>query len=194
MKQILSLPLILLLPSLLTANIGPAGFKQFKNYYFVETGTYCGTAVAQALKEGFSEVRSIEFDLKSYSLAQNRFKKNTNVKLFHGNSINQLWEMIKDIDQPITFWLDAHIFPPLPNGNKNCPLLEELDQIKRHHIKVHTILIDDMHCAGTAAFDGLTKTDLIKKILEINPNYKITYVSGGDKGEYPENVMVASIN
>lgn len=101
--------------------------------------------------------------------------------------------MIKDINQPITFWLDAHIFPPRTDGGKNCPLIEELDQIKRHPIKTHTILIDDMHCAGTAAFDFLTKEDLIQKIHEINPEYKIRYIPGGNDGEYPENVMVAII-
>lgn len=50
MKRFLS---ILLLFSYSLANIGPQGFKEFKNRYFVETGTFCGDAVARALSEGF---------------------------------------------------------------------------------------------------------------------------------------------
>lgn len=36
---------------------------------------------------------------------------------------------IKKLNAPITFWLDAH------SGNQ-CPLIEELEQIKRHKIKI----------------------------------------------------------
>lgn len=50
-----------------------------------------------------------------------------------------------------------------------------------------------MHCADTILFDGLTKDDLIRKIKEINPDYVISYVAGGEVDEYPNNVMVARI-
>lgn len=176
----------------LLANIGPQGFGQFLNKYFVETGTFSGDGISKALGAGFKHIRSVEFDLNFVNSARQRFANNPNVKIIHGSSAEALWKTIMDIEEPITFWLDAHIFPPLPG--KNCPLIEELEQIKKHPIKTHTILIDDMHCAGTAAFDFLVQADLIAKILEINPNYKITYVPGGDEGEYPQNVMVASID
>lgn len=110
-----------------------------------------------------------------------------------GDSSKDLWALIKDIDAPMTFWLDAHIFPPRPDGGKNCPLIEELEQIKRHPIKTHTILIDDMHCCGSQAFDYLTQDDFIAKLLEINPNYHISFVPRGDAGEYPVNVLVAQV-
>lgn len=174
------------------ANIGPAGFGQFKNHYFVETGTYGGEGILKALEAGFKEVRSIEFDEEYFEHAKESFSKYKNVKIWHGDSSKDLWTMIHDIRGPITFWLDAHIFPSWPD-QKNCPLIEELEQIKRHPIKTHTILIDDMHCAGTLSFDYLTREDLIKKILEINPSYEISYIPGGGVGEYPHNVMVASI-
>lgn len=177
----------------LVANMGPQGFGHYMNRYFVETGTFGGGGVDKALKAGFKEIRSIEFDINHVKYATARFIHNKNVRLYHGSSATGLWDMIKDIQEPITFWLDAHIYPPCV-GAKNCPLIQELEQIKMHPIKTHTILIDDMHCAGTDAFDYLTKEDLMKKLLEINPNYKIFYVPGGDEGEYPQNVMVAMIN
>lgn len=182
----------ILLP--INANMGPQGFGRFLNHYFVETGTYGGDGILKALKTGFKEVRSIDCNRRNVMGTRLRFAHYpTSVKLWHGDSATTLWHMIKDIDQPATFWLDAHVFPPQLYG-KNCPLIAELEQIKWHPIKTHTILIDDMHCAGTAAFDYLTREDLIAKILEINPNYTISYVPGGDDGEYPTNVMVATCN
>lgn len=192
MKNII-LCLTVVLQGNLMANIGPQGFFDFPNQIFVETGTYGGTGVQKALDAGFTEVRSIELDENNFRYSQQRFAHKANVKLFKGDSSLDLWNVIKDIDQPITFWLDAHVFPPRQDGGKNCPLLEELDQIKLHPIKNHTILIDDMHCSGTEAFDYLTIDDLKKKLLEINENYTISFVPGGDEGEYPENVMVARI-
>lgn len=193
MKKFFSISLCLLAGSSLIANIGPDGFGDFLNHYFVETGTYCGNGVIKALQAGFQEVRSIEFDNNNYNTSRARLAGCKNVKIVHGSSACDLWNLIQDINQPITFWLDAHICPALADGGKNCPLLEELEQIKWHPIKNHTILIDDMHCANTQLFDYLTKDDLIKKILEINPDYQISYVRGGDDGEYPNNVMVARV-
>jgi hypothetical protein len=177
----------------LMANIGPQGFEEFLNYYFVETGTYSGEGVKKALEAGFSKIRSIESEHFYFTHAQKRFANSPNVKIYQGDSSKDLWNVIKRIRKPITFWLDAHISPPRADGGKNCPLIEELEQIKRHPIKSHIILIDDMHCCGTADFDFLTKEDLIQKLLEINPDYKIGYVDGGDQGEYKDNVMVASL-
>jgi hypothetical protein len=99
--------------------------------------------------------------------------------------------LIEDIHEPVTFWLDAHICPARTDGGKNCPLIEELEQIKQHPVKNHIILIDDMHCCNTELFDFMNQNDFIAKILEINPDYEIRYVDGGNDGEYKNNVMVA---
>ena len=48
-----------------------------------------------------------------------------------------------------------------------------------------------MHCCNTELFDFMNQNDLITKILEINPDYNIFYVDGGNDGEYKDNVMVA---
>lgn len=174
------------------ANIGPDGFKAYLNDYFVETGTLGGESIKKALQDGFKFARSIEFDIKNFRFCTAELAQYPQVQLYHGSSQTQLWDMIKDITSTITFWLDAHIYPPLPDA-KNCPLFEELEQIKRHPIKTHTILIDDMHCAGTESFDGITKEELIAKILEINPAYTISYIAGGKHGECPNNIMVAVV-
>ena len=176
----------------LSANVGPQGFSEFLSGYFIETGTFGGDGVQKALDAGFPLVRSMEYDRRHARDSRNRFMGNEKVSIYDGDSSVDLWDMIKDINEPVTFWLDAHIFPPREDGGKNCPLIQELDQIKRHPINTHTILIDDLHCCNTAAFDYLTREDLINKLLEINSNYQISYRDGGNDGEYPNNIMVAT--
>lgn len=174
------------------ANMGPQGFKDFSNYYFVETGTFGGNSVMKALETGrFQEIYSMDIDLSFVLYSRARFPSNPHVHIVQADSSKDLAEIIRPLDKPITFWLDAHMNPPGPKGKKNTPLLEELEQIKHHPIKTHTILIDDLHCCGTILFDFLTKKDIIRKVLEINPDYIIEYVAGGDDGEYPNNVLVA---
>lgn len=184
---------LLISSSSIFANMGPQGFGQFPNYYFVETGTLGGGGILLALKTAsFSRIYSMDIEPSHVNYCKARFKKIPHIKIVTGNSEYDLGKLIAPLNKPITFFLDAHNGSPV-EGAKNTPLLEELEQIKQHPIKTHTILIDDMHCCGTLFFDYLTKEDLIAKILEINPNYTIDYVAGGDEGEYPNNVMVARI-
>ncbi len=172
------------------AKIGPQGFAPFVQGYFVETGTSDGNGIEQALRAGFSQMRSIELNPLSYKTAHNRFKDQQNVQIYFGNSKSDLGKIIEDIQEPITFWLNAHAAFFGMTGEP-CPLLEELNQIKNHPIKNHIILIDNMNYCGTKDFDYLRQQTLIAKILEINPNYTIRYVDGGDAGECKDCVMVA---
>ena len=187
------LSLSLLFSCVTMANMAPGGFKPFVRTYFIETGSLKGNAIRQALTAGFKKVRSLEIDQSLVRDVQRRFKNNPDVLVIQGESGAMLYDMIKDINQEVTFWLDAHNGTYNPSGN-NTPILRELEQIKQHHIKTHTILIDDMHCAGKELFDFITKDMIIAKIKEINPDYEISYVTGGDDGECPENVMVARVH
>lgn len=192
MKKFLVLSLLFIL--FVDANMAPEGFERFPNYYFVETGTYRREGILLALRAGFPEIHSVEIDAHFVKEAKKRFINQSNVYIHEGDSGLVLWDVIKDLDKPITFWLDGHNGFPDPNSSaKNCPLMEELDQIKQHHIKTHTIIINDMHCCETLLFDFLTQEQIMQKILEINPNYVIEFVPGGGIGEYPVNIMVARV-
>ncbi|MFC1841596.1 hypothetical protein ACFLYA_00825 [Candidatus Dependentiae bacterium] len=177
------------------ANMNPKGFKRFSNYYFVETGTYEGEGVKLALKAGFPVICSIEIIHEFVIKATACFAHYPNVHIMEGDSGKILWDVIKNMDRPITFWLDGHNSngPGPNNTNKNTPLMEELEQIKMHPIKCHTIIIDDIRCCETIHFDYLTKEQIINKILEINPEYKITYINGGIRGEIKDDILVARI-
>jgi len=193
LKRFIKIIILCLLPTIGIANISPAGFEEFPNYYFVETGTYLGKGIRFALRAQFAEIHSIEINPLFVAKARKLFVGYTNVHVWQGDSSSDLWNIIKNLDQQITFWLDGHCGSPRKDGGKNTPLIDELEQIKMHPIKTHTILIDDMHCCNTILFDWLSKDDIKQKILEINPNYRISFIDGGDRAEYKNNVMVAQV-
>jgi hypothetical protein len=90
--------------------------------------------------------------------------------------------MIKDINVPITFWLDAHESGgETAKGLHGDPILQELDIIKRHQLKNHTIMIDDLR--------GMSNKEIENKLLEINPNYKFCF----EDGFVPNDVLVARL-
>lgn len=176
-------------------------FEKYPNKYFVETGTWVGAGVLMALEVGFQEIHSIELSDYFYSFSVDRFKGLTNVHIWKGDSGVILSDIIAPINEPITFWLDGHwcgddinhpsagFAAPSYKGDEYTPLMRELEAIKAHPIKTHTIIIDDVRCFETYLFQGLSKKNVIKKIKEINPNYKIVY----ENGCVPDDVLVAYI-
>lgn len=83
-------------------------FSENLNKYFVETGTCLGGGVLKALDAGFENIRSVELSERLHNYAKEHNEGNPQVKLYLGDSTILLWEMIKDIEDPITFLLDAH--------------------------------------------------------------------------------------
>ena len=183
MSKILKLKFLIFflfgLNSLLFATTKINTFEKFSNDYFVESGSYEGESIQRAQKAEFQHIYSIEISKKYYDICKKKFSYNPNIKLFLGDSGDILYEVIKNIDSTITFWLDGHYSGGATGkGKSNTPILRELDQIKKHPIKNHTILIDDMADCNTPWFDYVTRSQIIGKIKEINPNYEISYIDG----------------
>jgi hypothetical protein len=69
--------------------------------------------------------------------------------IFQGDSAMQISKIIKMIDEPALFWLDAHFSQGITaKGTVVTPILNELEQILRRPFK-DVILIDDAE-----SFDG----------------------------------------
>lgn len=166
-------------------------FKKYPNIVFIETGSYLGDGIQQALSAGFQNIISIELSDKYHSISTNRFINKPNVKVIKGDSYKVLPDIIKDINTNITFWLDGHYScEDTALGDYWSPLMQELDAIKEHSIKTHTILIDDMRCwEEPNTTHGFFKDDILRKLLEINSNYKFTYEDGLQKND----ILVAHI-
>jgi hypothetical protein len=166
--------------------------EKYKNPIFFETGTYLGDSVALALEVGFDKVISVEINEELQSNNELLFKEQIEkgrVELHLGDTLLLLDKIVDKIEQPTTFWLDAH-YDFGVCGVKRCPLYEELDFIAQSKIKTHTILIDDVRCFGIGNWgEGISVEGVIEKIKNINPNYNIVY----EHGLVPNDIMVAYI-
>jgi hypothetical protein len=161
-------------------------FQKYKNQYFVETGTFIGYGVQQAVKAGFPNIISIELDINLAQKAQQFFASNKNIKIIQGDAIYMLWDIIKTIQEPITFWLDGHYSGGITaKGDVPDPILQELQIINKHPIKIHNILIDDIRLyKGEVSIKLIEIQDLLK---QINKEYKYKLEDGIVK----EDILVA---
>jgi len=115
---------------------------------FVETGTYKGDTTRRAASI-FEHVFTIEGDPHRYKKTLSTFMEYPNIVPLLGNSRIALYSLLKQINEPVIFWLDAHwcggsaIEVSSANGDE-CPLLDELAAIQHHNLAhEHIILIDD---------------------------------------------------
>jgi hypothetical protein len=147
---------------------------------FVETGTYLGETVDLVLKTKlFKTIHTIELNDTLYNDAVAKYKNEKIVKLWHGDSIDSLKDIVSKLKEPATFWLDAHASGELVGGKSGgSPVLDELDIIASSPIKTHTIIIDDCRLFGSAEWSFVKKEDAIERIMKINPDYKLHYLDG----------------
>lgn len=149
-----------------------------------------GNGIQSAIDSEFQKIYSIEISSKYYLYCMNRFRDfiGDKVFLYYGDSSKILKDIVHPINTTITFWLDGHWSgDDTGHGDIYYPLLQELDQIKYHPIKNHTLIIDDVRLFNTEWDLGLSIIQ--NKVLEINPMYKFTFEYG-----YIENdVMVATV-
>lgn len=142
--------------------------EKYSTKILVETGTYLGMMV-NATKDNFKKVYTIELDKKLYLHAKYKFKKFNHIKIYLGDSAKILPKLLKIIQEPSLFWLDAHYSKGLTaKGDKETPILSELTAILSHKIKNHVILIDDANAfAGKNDYPSLD--ELKKFILKKRP-------------------------
>jgi len=149
---------------------------------FIESGSLYGDTIQRALDCGYTTVYSIEIDEGLYNLVKGRFEeqiKNGTVKLFLGSTIGVLPNILKNIDKPVTFWLDAHLHNDDYGVVHNAPVVEELSIISEHHIKNHLVMVDDMRIIRSANWGrGNMEQTVLDNIKTINPDYGITYRNG----------------
>ena len=143
---------------------------------FVETGTHTGGGINIALSCNFKKLYSIEINPEFYNFSKERWKDRSEVSLYLGDSKSEFSKILSQLNESSMFWLDAHI----DNGDATYI---ELDYLKNHSIKNHTILVDDI----SLYFD---RDSIIKEIYKINPNYNISY---GSTWRGNEEILIAKI-
>lgn len=165
--------------------------KHKTNIYF-ETGLWQvdyegGTSLTKAMTLSFDKLCSVDVNQDYLDRAEKKYHQeisDNKLKLYKGDSKN-LSEYLKDLspnlDDRILFFLDSH---GGECGATRCPLMEELEAIGQLERKDHIIMIDDIRIIkgciwsdnrySNSEFEGQLKD----KILQINSNYKFSYLNG----------------
>lgn len=150
---------------------------------FIETGTYKGKMV-YAVIPFVKEIYSIELDEVLFRNAEKKFVGYPNIHILQGQSGQILPEVLKDIDQPCLFWLDAHYSGgSTAKGDLDTPIIQEMECILNHkRANDHIILIDDGRCFigdnGYPSLQYLKKFILSKKpdwFFNVNRDIIITH-------------------
>ena len=144
--------------------------QQYDIHTLVETGTYTGDMI-QAIKGDFKHIYSIELGQDLHEKAKQKFAKYQHIHFFQGDSAQVLPEVLKHIHEPSIFWLDGHYSEGITaQGDKDTPIVEELEHIFNHAIKNHVILIDDARC-----FDGTHDypkvSEILQRMMDVHPDW-----------------------
>lgn len=168
-------------------------FKEFPNRVFIETGAYRGDGVQLAIDAGFEEIISMDAVSENIQFCHNRFGWNPDgpIHIVLGDSAEKLCDWLMFYKESITFWLDAHAqyLEDEPEYDNPYPLLAELEQISRHAIRTHTILIDDILHLTHPDITGWSRETIEEALRLINPDYQFTYYANPVKN----NILVAHI-
>ncbi len=148
--------------------------KRIKDHnVFVETGTYTGNTVKK-FKDLYETYHTIEIVESFYNQVRTKFK-DSNVIFHLGDSPVVLSSILKTIDEPATFWLDAHYQGGKQPGDTHSPIKSELVAIGQHHIKDHLIMLDDVRLFGKY---GTSVKEVKSLLLKINPKYSFKFKAG----------------
>lgn len=151
-----------------------ATFKKNAKKYgistFVETGTAGGGTVI-ALRNHFKKLYTIELDPTLYLQGRAKTRKYKNIVCLEGDSGTVLKDLLKKLNEPALFWLDAHYSGPgTARAAIDTPVVQEIQQIFSHHIKKHVIVIDDMReFNGTNDYPPLD--EFKATVAKIGPEY-----------------------
>lgn len=118
---------------------------------FIETGTYCGMSLWE-MKDLFKQCISIELSKEYYEYNMEKFKDQKNVRLYNGDSSKVLSTLLQHLPkEKLVFFLDGHYSGgTTAKGILDCPLIEELRDIRNNEINNSLIIIDDFNLFGTS--------------------------------------------
>jgi hypothetical protein len=127
--------------------------KIVQTNHYIETGTYLGDGVKCVLNN-YEHIHSIELSEKWYQHNVEQFKNNKNVKIYLGDSKKKLPDLLNNINEPVTIYLDAHYSGGTTSfGEEEVPLLFELEILKNRNYD-DIIIIDDCRLLGKTGICG----------------------------------------
>jgi hypothetical protein len=165
--------------------------SKYLNPVFVETGIgRAGDGIQKALDAGFQRIISMDICEDIYNKACKLFKqeiKDGRVELYHGDSSLLLRSILPEINERCTMRLDAHLDGAEQGlSHQKCPLYDELKAISHHHIKNHTIIIDDRRLFSDNEVredvegwgQEVSEREIRNRLQEVNQYYHVKYEDG----------------
>jgi len=143
-------------------------FKKFlpESKTFVETGCHYGNSLVHAVNAGYETVYSCDIFPERVKYSNARVAgmcKKAVIK--NKKSIDFLKDILPELEEGATFWLDAH------NEGGGIPTFKELELIRDYlKNKNSTIIIDDI-----PLYFKNTISQLKALLFEINPQYDIEF-------------------
>ena len=137
--------------------------ERFHLRVLVETGTYYGEMVA-AMKHRFAAIYSVEYDHALAARAQAKFARSPHIHIVEGDSQKAIPEIIRSLNQPALFWLDAGYYGWAGLQGDKQRLTSELDAILRDQRYPHVILMDDAR--GLNGLNGAPTVAQLKDRIE----------------------------
>ena len=168
-----------------------------KNNIFIESGSYLGDGIICAYNSNmFNKIYSIEIKKELYDNLCKKFNSYDDIHLHLGDSGEILGDIIKNINEGITFWLDGHYSAGITGYSKKylSPIEKELEIIAEYLKDKDNalIIIDDIN--ESINIDRLKKNEnyakklnienlgyvkkekLINLLKKINNNFKIEFI------------------
>ena len=101
--------------------------------------------MVEAQRNNFRKIISIEVADELWKKAVTRFNKYKHISILKGDSGKILPVVTKELNEQAIFWLDGHYdFGITSKGEKDCPILEEIDAILKSNKGLnHILLVDD---------------------------------------------------
>ena len=162
-------------------------FNQWKKVYTIELSEeMCKIASKRYSLYESGEPFDRNTDEKDETFDGRKEFFNGRLVLVQGDSGEKLNEILSEIDEPCVFWLDAHAGAKegYARGEVDCPLIEELNCISKHHIKNHVVTVDDASLFGhverkdgeiVCDYSDMTREKVESMLKSINSNFSVSY-------------------
>ena len=120
----------------------------YKKYpIFIETWTHNGDTILN-IEPYFNKLYTIELSEMLYNKTKNKYNGNK-INFYLGDSTDVLKEILPNINDDTIFFLDGHYSSgDTAQGNKDFPLIEEIENINNLFKNKGIIIIDDLRLFG----------------------------------------------
>jgi hypothetical protein len=148
----------------------------------IETGSFYGQTI-EILHPYFDSIHTIEIQPELHTYCSNKFRDIPKIKCHFGDSSKFLPNLLSIVNTDTVFWLDGHwSCENTGKGDKEVPLLEELQSINKlfkHHA---VIIIDDYRLFnGKDAYVNWSEITEKSVLSQIETSRLVQYFVEGDR-------------